>query len=109
MEREQEEQARQVKELQGQVERLQSENNRLWAHIEKVAILEKTREIAFAMHRRSPLIKESGSLFHDNVDNPADDELSSGSSPSLNLLSVKNTRESTCKTLKYTLVVFEHV
>ena len=41
MERKQEEQARQVKELQGQAERLCSENDQLWAQIEKSRNLEK--------------------------------------------------------------------
>ena len=63
MERKQEEQARQMKELQGRAERLRSENDQLRAQIEKVAILEKTREIAVAMNDQSLVIKGRGPLF----------------------------------------------
>ena len=38
-----------MKELQGQVECLRRENDQLRVHIEKVAILENTSEIAVAM------------------------------------------------------------
>ena len=38
--------------------------------------------------------KGKGHVAHDNFDTPTNDELSSGSSPSLNLSSTKNNRES---------------
>ena len=54
----------------------------------KVAILEKMSKIAAT-------IKGKGPVVPDDIDTPTDDELSSGSSPSLNLSLAKNTREST--------------
>ena len=53
----------------------------------KVANLENKYEIAIELRNRSLTIT-------DNVNTPADDELSSGSSPSLSLLPTKNARES---------------
>ena len=63
MEKKQEEQARQMKELQGQVERLRRKNDQQRAQIQKVTILEKTHEITTTMRSRSPVIKRRGPLF----------------------------------------------
>ena len=49
MEKKQDEQARQMKELQGHTERLQRENDQLRAQIEKAAILEKMFEIVIKL------------------------------------------------------------
>ena len=48
-------------------------------------------------HDAQPIARDKGKghVIPDDVDNLTDDELSSGSSPSLNLSSIKNTREST--------------
>ena len=92
MERKQEEQARQMKELQGQVERLRHENDQLLAHIEK------SRKDAQDNNHNVQLIarnKGKGPVVSDDVDTPAEDELSSSSSPSLNHSPTKNTQEST--------------
>ena len=59
--------------------------------LKKVAILEKTCEIATAMIARD---KGKGPIALADVDTPVDDELSLGSSPSLNLSPTNNTRES---------------
>ena len=87
MERNQEEQARQIKELQGQVE-----NDKQRAQIEK------SRKDAQAYNRDVKSIacdKGKGPVVPDDVDTPTGDKLSSGRSPSLNLSPIKNTREST--------------
>ena len=94
MEKKQEEQARQMKELQGHVERLQHENDQLRAQIEKSRDLGKdVQDNGRAMH---PIARNRGKepVIPDNVDTPANDELSSGSSPSLSLSPAKNARES---------------
>ena len=59
VEKKQEEQARQMKELQERVEHLQSENDLLQAQVEKGAILTKeTRKIAVKQSIRSLEIKK---------------------------------------------------
>ena len=94
MERKQEEQARHMKELQDQVERLQHENDQLRAYIEKSRDLGK--DVLESVHDAQPIARDKGKgpVAPDDVDTPADDELSSSSSPSLNLSPKKNTRES---------------
>ena len=79
-----------MKELQGHVERLQRENDQLQPQIEKSRDLGKdVRDNDQAVHpithnrRKEPIIP-------DDVDTLADDELSSGSSPSLSLSQAKN-------------------
>ena len=94
MERKQEEQARQMKDLQGWAERLQCENDQLRAQIGKSHHIGKD---ARDSGRDAQLIsrdKGKRPVVPDDVNTLADDELSSGSSPSLNLSSAKNTRES---------------
>ena len=59
MEKKQEEQVRRMKELQEHVEHPQSENDRLWAQVEKGAILMKeTRKIVVKQSIQSLAIKE---------------------------------------------------
>ena len=58
-------------------------------------ILEKTFKIATVLCSRSPTIKGKEPIGPADVDTFLDDELSSGSSPSLSLLLTKNAREST--------------
>ena len=85
MERKQEEHARQVKELQGQAERLWHENDKLRAQIEKSRDLGKDVRDS---NRDAQLIAHDngkGPTAPYDVDTLVDDELSSGSSPSLNL------------------------
>ena len=94
MERKQEEQARQMKELQGHAECLQRENNRLQTQIEKSHDLGKdVRDRGRAAHLIA-LNKGKKPIILDDVNTPADDELSSGSSPSLSLSPVKDARGS---------------
>ena len=63
--------------------------------LKKTMILEKTCEIAIVMHSRSARDKGKRLVTLDNVNTRVGNELSSGSFPSLNLSSTKNTREST--------------
>ena len=95
MERKQEEQARQMKELQGQAERLWCDNDQLRAEIEKSHNLGK--DMRDSDFDAQPIARDKGKgpVAPDNVDTLMDDELSLGSFPSLNLLSAKNTQEST--------------
>ena len=77
IEKKQEEQARQMKELQGHVERLQRENDQLLAQIEKNCNLGKdVRDSVRVMH---PISCNRGKepIIPDDVDTPTDDELSS--------------------------------
>ena len=94
MERKQEEQARKIKELQGQVERLRRENDKLRAQIKKIYDLGKDAQDSGHNTQSITCDKRKGPIVPDNVNTPADNELSSGSSPSLNLSLAKNTRES---------------
>ena len=83
-----------MKELQGHAERLQQENDQLWAQIEKSCDLGKeVRDSGRAAH---PITRNKGKepIILDDVDTSADNELSSGNSPSLSLSSTKNVRES---------------
>ena len=95
MEKKQEEQVRQMKELQCHVERLQHENDQLRAQIEKSHDLGKdVRDSGRTLH---PIPHNRGKepIIPDDVDTPADNELFSSSSPSLSLSHAKNVREST--------------
>ena len=83
-----------MKELQGHAERLQGENDQLRAQIEKSRDLGKdVRDSGRAVH---PIARNRGKepIIPDDVDTPAYDELSLGSSPSLSLSPTKNARES---------------
>ena len=81
-----------MKELQGQVERLRRENDQLQAQIEK-----SRKDAQNNGHDVQPITRNKGKgpVVFDDVDTLTDDELSLGSSPSLNLSPAKNTREST--------------
>ena len=73
MERKQEEQVRQMKELQGQAERLRSENDQLRAQIEK-----SCKNAQDNGHDVQPIARNKGKgpVVHDDVDTLADDEQS---------------------------------
>ena len=94
MERKKEEQARWIEELQGHAEVLQRENDQLRTQIENSHDLGKeVRDGCQAVH---PIARNRGKepVIPDDVDTPIDDELSSGSSPSLSRLPTKNSWES---------------
>ena len=95
MERKQEEQARRMKELQGQVERLWHKNDQLLAQIEKS--LDLGKDVRDSDRAAQPITSDKGNehVAPDDVDTPADDALSSGSSPFLSLSPTKNAQEST--------------
>ena len=95
MERKQEEQARQMKELQGHAERLQQENDQLRAQIEKSHDLGKDVRDSSQVGHPTPRNKRKEPIVPNDVETPVDDELSLGSSPSLSLSSAKNARGST--------------
>ena len=63
MERKQEEQAKQMKKLQGHVERLQCENDQLRAQIGKSRDPENMHEITVELRIQSPTIKGRSPLF----------------------------------------------
>ena len=80
MEKKHEEKARQMKGLQDRDKRLQHENDQLWAQIRKSHNLKKyVRDSGRAVH---PIARNKGKepIFPNDVDTPADDELSSSSS-----------------------------
>ena len=92
MERKQEEQTKQMKELQSHVERLQHENDQLQAHIGKIRDLgEDVQDSDRAVHS---ITRSKGKepIAPTDIDTPIDYELSSSSSPSLSLSPAKNTR-----------------
>ena len=95
MERKLEEQARQLKVLQGQVERLRRENDQLPAQIEKSRDLGKDMRESGRAAQLIACYYGKEPIAPDDVDTPMDDELSLGSSPSLSLSPAKNAREST--------------
>ena len=78
-----------MKELQGYVERLQR------AQMEKSRNLGKDVRDSSRVMQSIARNKGKDPVVLDDVDTPVDDELSSGSSPSLSLLLIKNAREST--------------
>ena len=80
MERKQEEQARQMKEVQGHVKRLQWENDQLLAQIEKNHGLGKNVRDSDRVALPTACNKEKEPAVPDDVDTPIDDELSSGNS-----------------------------
>ena len=83
-----------MKELQGQVERLQLENDQLRAHIEKSHDLGKDARDEGRDAQSITRDKGKVPVAPGDVNTLADDELSLGNSPSLNLSPRKNTRES---------------
>ena len=94
MERKHEEQARHMKDLQGHAKRLQWENDQLWTQIEKSHDLGK--DVRDSDRATLPTTRNKGKepTVPNDVDTPANDKLSSGSSPSLSLSPIKNVRES---------------
>ena len=84
-----------MKELQDHVECLHRENDQLRASIEKIHDLGKdVQDKGQAMHLIARN-REKEPIIPDKVDTPTNDELSSGSSPSLSLSPAKNAQEST--------------
>ena len=86
MEKKQEEQARQMKELQECVEHLQRENDRLRAQVEKMHNLDK-RDAQDNSQAKHLVVRDKGKkpIVLNNADIPANDKLSSDSSPNLSL------------------------
>ena len=83
MERKQEEQGRQMHELQARVERLQHENDQLRAQVEKS--LQLRRDMRDGDRVEHPVARNKGKkpMISDDGDSPAYDELSFGRSPSM--------------------------
>ena len=91
MEAKQEEQAKQMAELQSRADHLQQENSRLWARREGEWI-----KNAQGSGHPAPLIKQNKGkepIRSEDSDAAADDELSSGSSPLPDLTPPKNNVE----------------
>ena len=84
MEKKQEEQAGQMKKLQDRAKHLQHKNDRLRAQVEKRHDLGK-RDAQHSSEARYSTTCNKGKepIVPNNVDTPADDELSSGSLPHL--------------------------
>ena len=82
-----------MKELQDHAKRLQRENDRFRAQVEKRRDL-GGRDVQDSSRALHPVPHNRGKepIIPDEADAPADDELSSGSSPPLGLLLTKNTR-----------------
>ena len=95
MERKQEEQARQMKELQGQIEKVQRENDQLRAQIEKSCDRGKDLGDSGRVAQLIACNRGKEPISPDDVDTQADDELSSSSSLSLSLSLANNALEST--------------
>ena len=83
-----------MKELEGHVEHLQRENDELRAKIEKSRDLGKDVRNGGRVAHPNTRSKGKELIILDDVDTLTDDELSSGSSPSLSLSLTKNARES---------------
>ena len=84
MEKKQEEQARQMRELQDCAEHLQRENDHLRAHVEKMCNLGE-RDVQDSGQARHLTARDKGKelIIPNYVDTSADNEMSSGSSPNL--------------------------
>ena len=84
-----------MKELQDRAERLQRENNQLWAYVEKKRNLGE-RDVQDRGQALHPIPHNRGKELiipdEDDADAPADDELSSSSSPLLGLSPAENIR-----------------
>ena len=80
MEKKQEEQAKQMRELQNRVESLQWENNRLRAQVEEMRNLGE-KDMQDSSQAKHTTIRDKGKkpIVLDNIDTLTDDELSSGS------------------------------
>ena len=91
METKQEEQAKQMDELQSRADHLQKENDRLWGRLEEDQV-----ENAQGSSRPAPSVKQNKGkepIRPDDNDTAADNELSFGSSPLLDLPPPKNNAE----------------
>ena len=95
MEKKQEKQTRQMRELQDRVEHLQRENDHLRAQVEKMHGLGE-KDVQDSNQARHPTTCNKGkeSIIPDKVDTPENDELSSGSSPNLSL--AKRSKAKSC-------------
>ena len=84
MEKKQEDQARQMRELQDRAEHLQPEKDHLRAQVEKRHDLGES-DVQDSSQARHPTARDKGRepIVPNDVDTPADDELSSGNSPNL--------------------------
>ena len=93
MEKKQEEQASQMRELQDRVEHLRRENDCLRVKVEKRHDLGK-KDVQDSNQARHPTACNKGKelIAPDNIDTPADDELSSGNSPDLSLTNSSRAR-----------------
>ena len=91
METKQEEQARQMAELQSRADHMQQENDRLRARLEK----DQVENARGSSHPAPPVKQNKGKepIRPDDSDAAADDELSSSSSPLPDLPPLKNTVE----------------
>ena len=79
-----------MKELQGQAERLQRENDQLWAQIERSHDLRKDVQDSGRSAQQIACDKGKEPIAPNDIDSLVDDKLSSSSSPSLSLSSAKN-------------------
>ena len=95
MKKKQEEQARQMKELQGHAKHLQRDNDQLRAHIKKSRNLGKNVQNSGRTVHPIARNREKEPIIRDDIDTPTDDKLSLGSSSSLSLSLAKNAREGT--------------
>ena len=84
-----------MKELQGHVKRLQPENDQLRAQIEKSRDLGKYVQDRCRVAHPTARNKRKEPIVSDDVDTPADDELSSNNSPFLSLSPTKDAQGST--------------
>ena len=96
MEKKQEEQVRQMKELQERAEQLQRENDRLWAKVKQRHDLVE-RDAQDSGPARHPTFRDKGKkpIALDDVDTPADDEISLGNSPNLSPVKSKSKKDQT--------------
>ena len=93
MEKKQEEQARQMRELQDRVEHLQHENDRFRAQAEERHNLGEGDE-QDSGQAKNPTIRDKGKkpIIPDNVDTPAGDELSLDNLPNPSLTKINRTK-----------------
>ena len=91
METKQEEQARQMAELQSRVDHLQQKNDHLRAHLEE----DRGENARGTSHPTPPVKQNKGKepILRADSDGGADDELSSGTSPLPDLPPLKNNVE----------------
>ena len=95
MEKKQEEQARQMRELQECAEQLQRKNDRLQAQVEKRQDLDE-RDTQNSGQAKHPVVRDKGKkpIVLDDVDILENNELSLGNSP--NLSAAKRNKDRSC-------------